>query len=105
MVKACSNSSAQLIIIAIVVHSNLYLDNACQRVCSVARSEMHDGLENGVGDVCEPRPIQQPRNYSFKMSHTVRAKCAVIHQASRHTAFIRALFLSYGIKCTSDISL
>jgi hypothetical protein len=104
-VKACSNSSAQLTIIAIVVHSNLYVDNASQRVCSTARSEMHDGLENGVGDVCEPRPVQQPRKHSFKMSHTVRAKCVVIHHANRHTPSISALFLSCGIKCNSDISM
>jgi len=105
VVKACSNSSAQLTIIATVMHSNLYLDNASQRFCSVARSDMHDGLENVVEDVCEPRPIQQHRNYSFKMSHTVRAKCAVIHLASRHTASISALFLSCGIKHTFNISM
>ena len=99
------NSSAQLTIIAIVVHSNLYLDNASQSVSSVARSEMHDGLENGVGDVREPRPIQQPRNYSFIMSHTLRAKCAVIHHASSHTASMSAPSLSCGIKRTSDISM
>ena len=105
VVKACSNRSALLTIFVIVVHSNLYLDNTSQRVCSVVRSEMHDGLENGVGDVCEPRPIQQLRKYSLKMSHTLRAKCVVIYHTSRHTASISALFLSCGIKCTSDISM
>jgi len=54
VVKACSNSCAQLTIIATVMHSNFYLDNASQRFCSVARSEMHDGLQNVVEDICEP---------------------------------------------------
>lgn len=45
---------------------------------SVARSGIHGGLENGVGDVCEPWSIHLPLNFSFKMSQAARKKYAVL---------------------------
>jgi len=61
VMKACSNSSAQLTIVAIVVHSNLYLDNAYQKSlqCSKVRNAWWPWQWCGIGLWTKANPAAQ----------------------------------------------
>jgi hypothetical protein len=54
----------------------------------VVGSGICGGHDNDAGDVCEPRPSQRLGKCSFKMSRTVRSKCAVAPPCCTHSSTV-----------------